>query len=337
MNSLLSIGRRAAFWCLLVWVASVAMVPTISDAQEKYPERAIEITIAAQAGGIVDGSGRIFGDELSQLLKVPVVPINRPGATGTTAAAFVLTTKKDGYTILAASGSAMVLARHLLPEVPYVTLRDFVPIAMIFNTPSHISTKTDSPIKSFEDLVDAAKKNPDKLTYGTIGIGCDHHFFMEQIQYAAKFRAKHVPYTGAGEIYAAVMGGNTSLVVGSIAGGAAYLQGGKIRALIVNAEKRLQSFPDIPLCSEKGISGHLVNSWVGLFAPAGTPEPVLNALFKASESVIKSKNFTSRIEKYGASGTTVPYYTPAAFKQFIEEDEKASAAIAKEIGLKPKK
>ena len=157
-----STGKRwfhYGVFILLAWI-SVSLPTGTIEAQEKYPSRNIDLIIAFGTGGTTDLNGRIFADELSKVLNVTVVPSNKPGATGGVGAVYVLKSKKDGYTLLFNTISGMVLAHHLLPDIPFDTLRDFIPICMVAVSPCLLVAKSDSAIKSFEDLLDYAKKIP---------------------------------------------------------------------------------------------------------------------------------------------------------------------------------
>ncbi len=314
-------------------VAVLGLSCQSATAQATYPSHNIDLVIAFGAGGIADLSGRIFADELSKVLNVMVVPSNKPGATGTLGAVNVLKSKKDGYTLLFNSVSGMVFAPHLLPNVPYETLRDFVPITLACLSPIFIGVKSDSPIKTLEVLIDSAKKNPDKLTYGTVGPGSDVHLVVEQLQEAAGIKMTQVPFKSGAETYTAVLGGHVdvgSLVISSTA---SQLRAKSIKGLAMSGEKRLQSFPDIPTFAEKGFRQHFFANWTGFFAPAGTPQPILTTLIEASEKVLTSKSYIKRIEDMG---TEVQFLKPADFKKLIEEDDRAAGALIQKLGIKEK-
>lgn len=304
------------------------------NAQEKYPSRDVELILAFAPGGIIDLGGRIFADELSRVLKVAVTPINKPGATGITGTKFVLTTKKDGYTLLVNSISGLVITRYVLPDVPFVTLRDLVPISTINFAPSIIVVKNDSPFKSFDDLINDAKKNPGKLTYGTSGPGSDTHLLVEQLQDAAKIKFSHIPYAGGTESFSALMGGHVNFISNNLASASPHLKAGTVRALAVGQDNRNPFIPDVPTFREKGYAQHYIQYWAGVFVSKGTPKAAIDVLVSASEKVLKSKEYIKRIEDVWG---TVQYLSPSEFSKLIGEDDKAIAAVTKKIGLKPKK
>lgn len=333
MFSILSTRKLLVMFIILACF-SITTGIEITIAQEKYPARDIEVIVPFAAGGVLDLTTRIFAEELSKVLKVTIVPTNKPGATGTIGTIFVLKAKKDGYTLLANSISGMVIAHFVLPDVPFVTLKDFIPVTTIAVAPNTIVVKNDSPFKSFEDLIDFAKKNPGKLTYGSAGTGSDVHLVMEQLQDAAKIKLSHVPFKGGGEVLPAVLGGHVDFGSMTLTTAASNLKAGTIRGLVSGSEKRVSIFPNLPTYREKGYPQHFIGFWNGLFAPAGTPKSAIDVLSSASEKVLKSKAFMSRVEDLGASAE---YKNPAEFRKFIEEEEKILGTIVKQVGIKPSK
>lgn len=215
----------------LVFCLSFVFGSDVLYAQEKYPARNIELIIPWGAGGIADVTGRIFADELSKVLKVAVTPVNKPGATGTLGGTFVMGAKKDGYTLMANTISGMTLARLTLPDVTYDTIKDFTHISTIASSPTIVFVKADSPLKTFEDLLNEAKKNPEKLTYGTAGIGSDNHFNIEHLQTVAKIKMTHVPYKSGGESLTAALGGHVDMGVSLVGTVSSQLRAGTIRGL----------------------------------------------------------------------------------------------------------
>jgi len=317
----------------LVGFISLGLSSQIGYAQGKYPSRNIDLIIGFGAGGTADLSGRIFADELSKVLNVMVVPSNKPGATGTLGAVYVLKSKKDGYNLLFNSVSGMVFAPHLLPDIPFDTLRDFVPITLASVSPVFLGVKSDSPIKSLDMLIDYAKKNPGKLTYGTVGPGSDVHLVVEQLQEAAGIKMTQVPFKSGAETITAVLGGHIDVGSLLITTSVPHLKARSLTGIVMSG-KKLQAFPEIPTFAEKGFRQHFFTNWTGFFVPVGTPQPIVNTLIEASEKTLKSKSFISRIEELG---TQAEFFTPAEFKNLIEEDNKAAAALIEKLGLKEKK
>lgn len=246
---------------------------------------------------------------------------------------FALQAKKDGYTLVANASSGVLVPRYVLPDIPFVTLRDLIPICVIAISPKALYVRSESPFKTFEDFIDYARKNPGKLSFGTAGIGGDDHLVVEQLEEAAKVKFTHVPFKGGGEVVPAVLGGHVDFGSTSLVTAASNLKAGTFRGLVISGEERAPIFPDIPTFREKGYPQHFFKLWNGLFVATGTPQPILNVLVKASEKVLKSKDFKSSIENLGG---IVKYMEPAEVRKLIEEDDKNIATIIKQIGLKPR-
>ncbi len=323
------------------WVTSIlfffalALLPGVqARAQEKYPSRNIEVVIPWAPGGSADVFGRIFAEELAKVLKVAVTSTNKPGATGTSGAVGVAGAKKDGHTLMVNTISAMILAKFTLPDVPFDTLKDFAAITNIAVSPSIIFVKADSPLKTLEDLISAAKKKPGDLTFATAGVGSDNHFNTEQFMLLSKIKCTHVPYKSGGEAITAVLGGHQDFGTSVVASVASQLKAGTLRGLVHSGSKRLDSFPDIPTYAEKGYTQYFFSNWAGLFAPAGVSRQVVDTLSRASEKAINSKDFITRMEKMGAQPA---YMTPGEFKTYLENGLKAAEALAKQAGISPQK
>src|SRR5215831_758145 len=175
---------------------SLGSTTTLSWSQEKYPSRPIEMVVAFPAGGFADVTGRIFAEEMSKVLNTPIAPINKGGATGSLAATSMLNAPKDGYSILVNTLGGMVLAPVTLKDVTYDTNKDFYPVAFITSAPDGLTVRAESPFKNLNDLIDAAKKNPNKLSYGTAGTGVGGHFNSLILSQVTGIKIKHVPYKG---------------------------------------------------------------------------------------------------------------------------------------------
>jgi len=316
----------------LAWVVGIALCPptTHTLAQEKYPSRPIEMVIAFPAGGFADVTGRIFAEELSKVLNAPIAPINKGGATGSLAATAMLGSPKDGYSMLVNTLGGMVLAPVTLKDVKYDTNKDFYPVAFITSAPDGLTVGAESPYKTLHDLIDAAKKNPSKLSYATAGTGVGGHFNSLILSQVTSIKIKHVPYKGGGEYVPALLGGHLDFVIGTAIATLPQESAGKLRTLALMGGNKMKELPTVPTTVELGIKGDYMDSWAGAFVTAGTPKPVIDTLTSAAEKVIKSKEFGARIEK---TGGVVKYISPAEFRSIIERDKNTALEIAKKEGL----
>ncbi|MBI2087935.1 MAG: tripartite tricarboxylate transporter substrate binding protein [Deltaproteobacteria bacterium] len=300
-------------------------------AQEKYPSRPMELVIAFPAGGFADITGRIFADEMSRVLNVPIAPINKGGAAGSVAATGMLRSPKDGYNLLVNTLGGMVLAPVILKDVAYDTNRDFYPVALITSAPDGITVRVESPYKTLQDLIGAARKNPGKLSFGTAGTGTGSHFNAQIFAQNAAIKIKHVPFKGGGETVPAVLGGHVDFLIGTAIAFLPHEKAGKLRTLALMGRNKMKALPNTLTTSELGIKGDYLDSWAGCFVAAGTPKPVIDTLVAAAAKVIQSNDFIARIEK---TGGVVQYVPPAEFQAMIERDKNTAVDMAKREGLK---
>ncbi len=321
----------------LVIIFSLFMISLSSavylNAQERYPTGQIELVIPWAAGGFTDIAGRLFADELSKVLKTPVVPTNKPGASGTVGAAYLVRAKKDGYTLMVTTLSTIVLAPLILKGIPYDTEKDLTSLCKIIDAPSGPFVKADSPIKRIEDIVEFARKNPGKISYGTAGTGSDSHFNLEIFQDEAKIKLKHVPFKGGGELPAAVLGGHVDFASTVVTSLISLHKAGEIRILAITGKNRISASPEIPTYFERGFKQNYLSNWVGLFAPSGISKSVMDEIISASEKVSRSKEFIAKVEKIAS---IVDYNGPVEFKELVKRDTATAKAIVDRLGLSPK-
>jgi len=327
---MIRLNKRILPALALVTVIALSSVTTLSWSQEKYPSRPIEMVVAFPAGGFADVTGRIFAEEMSKVLNTPIAPINKGGATGSLAATTMLNSPKDGYSILVNTLGGMVLAPVTLKDVKYDANKDFYPVAFITSAPDGLTVRAESPFKNLNDLIDAAKKNPNKLSYGTAGTGVGGHFNSLILSQVTGIKIKHVPYKGGGEYIPALLGGHLDFVIGTAIATLPQESAGKLRTLALLGGNKMKELPSVPTTAELGIKGDYLDSWAGAFVTAGTPKPVIDTLTAAAEKVIKSKEFGTRIEK---TGGVVQYVAPAEFRTMIERDKNTALDIAKKEGL----
>jgi tripartite-type tricarboxylate transporter receptor subunit TctC len=338
----INIKRRTDFmrttkWTILAVVIGLGLLAGAGPlpAQEKYPSRAIEYVIPWPPGGSTDIASRIFANELQKVLKSPVAPVNKGGASATIGGTAVYRAKKDGYTLLGSS-LGWLLGSITLEGVPYDPLKDFVHITKVSTTPHGIYVRKDSPIKTLEDLIDRAKKNPGAVSCGTAGSGSDGHYNIEIFQKAAGVQLKHVPFKGVSEVPPAVLGGHVDIGIGVVSAWLSFISSGDVRTLAITGTSRLKDLPGVPTFNERGLKQTFLNNWVGFSAPTGLPQPVMDVLAQSSEKIVKSKEFIDAVEK---TGGVVEFMRSAEFQKMLEDERKIGDAIAENLGLKqaPKK
>jgi tripartite-type tricarboxylate transporter receptor subunit TctC len=270
---------------------------------------------------------------MSKVLNVTFAPVNKGGATGSVAASGILRASKDGYNLLVNTLGGMVLAPIVLKDVTYDSGKDFYPVAYITSAPDGLTVRAESPFKSLQDLIDAAKKNPGKLSYGTAGTGVGGHFNAAIFAQNAGIKIRHVPYKGGGEYIPALLGGHIDFVIGTAIATLPHEQAGKMRTLAFLSDNTMKALPGVRTASQLGVKGDFLDSWAGCFVATGTPKAAIDALVSAADKVLKSPSYIERIEK---TGGIAQYLSPAQFQAMIEKNKKTATETAKREGLQAK-
>jgi tripartite-type tricarboxylate transporter receptor subunit TctC len=271
-----------------------------------------------------DLSCRMLSDPLSKILGVPVVVENKPGGGGGVGADYVAKTKPDGYTILSGSNAAVILVP--ITQGLY-RLKDFRPICLFGRVPTLVVVRSDSPYKTIEDLVSFGKKNPGKLTLGSIGQGSYTYFTAEIFKAKSGVKMDTVPFNAPSNAMTALLGGHIDMLVDTLSAVRGVIESKMVQPLLVLPKTRF--LPGIPSFEEKGFSG-VVGIWLGYFVPSGTPEPVFQKLSQAFENATRSPSVTSQAEKLGI---TLDFIEGQKFHQEILAEYKAVEEAAKKMGL----
>jgi tripartite-type tricarboxylate transporter receptor subunit TctC len=299
-------------------------------AQSDYPTRAVTIVVPFPPGGVADITARPVADAMSRILKESVVVENKSGAGGGVGMQYVARAKPDGYTLLMALSSISIIpeADKVLGRDPMYQLAQLTPIARFTADPTVLAVRADSPYKSVKDLLDAARAAPGTIPYGSSGNYGTMHVPMEMLANAANVKMLHVPFTGAGPAIVALLGGQVQALSTGPSTIMGHLKAGKIRVLATWGEARHPALPDVPTLKELGYDA-VFSQWTGLFAPAGTPEPVIRKLRDAARQVVADPAFKTALEKVE---TPVQYLDQPQFKAFWDTDAHKLAAVVQKIG-----
>lgn len=296
---------------------------------QSFPTGPVNIMVPLAAGDAADTTARALGEEISKLLKTPVLTVNRPGAGGALGANSVVQAKKDGHTILFAQNSALTFRAVLDPQaVTYDALRDLVPLGISSRTPSFLVVRSDAPYKTFAEMIDYAKKNPGRVRIGHPGAGSVGDFCVQLINALAGVEMVPVPYTGAAPSITALHGGHIEGVVLALGALSAHIKSGAFRGLV--ASSRFPEFADIPTMRELGYREDLFGVWFSFLAPAGIPEDARKALAGAVEQAVKSPAISARLLPLGILQS---YATPEQMTIEIREEFKRVSDMARKTGL----
>ena len=314
---------------LLLILVSLLAVP-FASAQDTYPSRPITLIVPFPPGGVADIVGRPFADALSRELKSPVVIENKPGAGGGIGMGAVAKAKPDGYTLLLALSSISILpeADKVLGRAPLYQLDQFTPIARLTADPTVLAVRADAPWKTLQDFVADARKRPGAITYGSSGNYGTMHMPMEMFAHTAGLKLLHVPFTGGGPAVIALLGGQVDALSTGPSTVLQHVKAGKVRVLSSWGERRLASLPDVATLSESGYDA-VFFQWSALFAPAGTPEPIVARLRDAARVAAADPRFVSTL---ATVETPVQYLDAPELRRFWDADAKKLAQAVQRVG-----
>lgn len=306
-------------------VLSVAAV-----AQDAYPGRPVTMVVPFPPGGVADTVGRPVAEAMSRALNQPIVVENKPGAGGGIGMAQVAKAKPDGYTVLLALSSLVVIpeADKVLNRAQMFRIDQLKPIARFTADPTVLVVRADSRWATYADFIAAAKSQRPQLTFGSSGNYGTMHVPMEQLKAATSARMLHVPYTGAGPAILALLAGQIDALSTGPASVLSQIQAGKLRALAHWGEGRLAALPDVPSLTELGVPVRY-SQWSGLFVPAETPTDVVQALQKAAAFAAKDERAVAALN---AAGTSFQFQDMAAFDRFVQQDAQAMTTVVQRIG-----
>ena len=285
--------------------------------QAAYPDKPIKIIIGFPAGGPLDAHIRLLVDKLQSTLGQTVIVDYKAGAGGTVGAQFVAQSLPDGYTLLLANTGTMVINPAIYTKAPYDTLRDFQPIARTAQQPLALIVNKDVPANSLKELIAYAKANPGKLNYASQGNGSVSHIGTEIFKQTTGVDMVHVPYKGSGPAVQDVLAGQVQVFITTPPSVMQHVQSGKLKGLAVTGKNRHPGMPNVPTTAEAGLASFQLESWVALYAPAGTPAPVVS---KLTDSVKKSLALPEIKERADAAGVELRYLNPPAMDALLKKE-----------------
>jgi tripartite-type tricarboxylate transporter receptor subunit TctC len=315
--------------CMLGLLLAACMA-TLAMAQDAYPSRPVTMVVPFPPGGVADTVGRPVAEAMARHLKQPMVVENRAGAGGGIGMAYVAKAKPDGYTVLMALSSLVVLpeADKILNRSQMFRVDQLKPIARFTADPTVLVVRADSPWKTYAEFMAYVKANPGKVTFGSSGNYGTMHVPMEQLKVATSSFMLHVPYTGAGPAVLALLAGNVDALSTGPASVLQHIKGGKLRALAHWGDGRLAVMPDVPSLKELGV-GVQYSQWAGLFVPADTPANAVEALRQAARFAAQDPRAVAAL---AGAGTAFQFQDAPEFDRFVQDDAKGMAALVQRIG-----
>lgn len=306
-----------------------AAAPAISQTPG-YPSKPIRMIIPSTPGGGTDFIGRLLSTKLAEMNGWSVVPDNKPGAGTALGLAEAARASPAGYDLVVGQTDNVSLIPLLL-KVAYDPIRDLTPVALVATTPMILVVPENSPYKTLNDMVQAAKAAPGTLSYGTSGTGGGAHISMELLQGAAGFKAQHVPYKGSTPALADVMGGHLAMAATSISSATTLLKSGKMRALAVTSPRRVAAVPEVPTVAEAGLQHADFVTFYGIFAPAGLPPPLLQRLNADFNKILAMPDVRSALQGNGLEPQPI---SAEEFAAMVKADIQKNRAVIQSAHIK---
>jgi tripartite-type tricarboxylate transporter receptor subunit TctC len=312
-------------------VLLLSFAASFSALAQDWPAKPVRFIVPFPPGGSVDPLARLLGVKLGDALKQQFVVENRPGAGGSIGTAAAAKAPADGYTFLVVFDSHGV-NQALVANLPYDTAKDFAPVMLVGTAPYAIATKTDAPWKSFADVVAASKAKPGSVSIGSIGNGTLGHLVLVQAQQQCGCQITHVPFAGGGPMNQNILGGQIDMGAGSVALLTPQVRGGKMRAIATTGEKRATSMPDVLTMIEQGFTGLTAYAWWGIYAPAGTPKPIIDRMHAELVKVLGQADVRKTLGD--SLGMDLVVSTPEALQKWTLEQLARWGKIVRDNGIK---
>mgnify|MGYP000243356751 CR=1 FL=1 len=321
--------------CMFRWVLMGALLGGLASGvqaqQISAPDKTIKLVVPFPAGGGTDAFARPLAAQLTKQLGKQIIIDNRGGAGGTLGASIASKAAADGYNFFVGAAHHAI-APSMYPNLDYDIEKSFVPVAMIANPPQVIVVNPKNvQVKNLKEFIELLKKNPGKFNYASAGNGSTHHLAGEQFKMLTKTFVTHIPYRGAGPAMQDLIAGQVDIEFDGLGSSAPQIKNGAIVALAVASQKRAPGFPDVPTAAEAGLVGYEVSTWYGLFAPKGTPQPIVDKMIAEVQKAINTPELKAT---WTNNGSDTPNLSGDAFGRFVNADIKRWAGVAKASGAK---
>jgi tripartite-type tricarboxylate transporter receptor subunit TctC len=298
---------------------------------QQWPNRPIKYIVNFAPGGTTDILARMLGSKLSEALGQPVVVENKPGQAGSIGAAELARAAPDGYTIGAGTISSHAINVSLYSKLPYDVLKDFAPITLLATLPNMLVIHPSIPANNVQELIVFLKANPNKHSFGSAGNGTSQHMSGELFKTMTGVQMQHIPYKGSGPMIPDLLGGTLSMSFENLTTAYPPARQGKLKALAVTSAKRSFLAPEVPTLAESGLAGYDISSWQALFAPGGTPKPIIDRYYAETVKALKAPDVVKRLQDLGLDAGGI---TPEEMTAKLREDIPRLGKIVRDSGAK---
>lgn len=325
---------RAPVWTRLVASALFALVAVPASAQQApapWPATPIRYIVPFAPGGTTDILARVVGEKLSTALGQQVVVDNRAGQGGSLGSAELARAAPDGYTIGGGTISSHGINASLYDKLPYDPVTSFAPITLYATQPNVLLVHPSVPAKDVREFIQLLKANPDKYSFGSAGAGTSQHISGEMFKTMAGVKMQHIPYRGSGQMLPELLGGTLPVAFDNVASAIPHIKAGKLRALAVTTATRSAVVPDVPTLAESGLAGYELSSWQAVFAPAGTPKPIVDRLYSEISKILQMPDVQKRLSDLGLDLSGMP---PQQLEALVKADVPRLGKIVKDSGAK---
>jgi len=290
--------HKRHFLMALGCAAMVAAVPGV-HAQDNWPDKPVRYIVPFSPGGVSDGVARLLAEQLSKQLGQNVIVENRPGVSGILGTQLVARAPADGYTVMGGTITTHAVNPFFVKSLSYDPVKDFTPVALIGMVSNALVVREDSKFNSVQEVIDAARAAPDTLTYGTAGPGTSQHLSGQLFQSISGTKLRQIAYKGGSQSMVDLIGGQIDMVFETVAAARPMIDGKRVKVLGVTSAKPLADLPGVKPLAELGVPGFEMQSWQGVFAPAGTPQPIVDKLAKEVAIAVKMPEFSAKLLQLG--------------------------------------
>jgi tripartite-type tricarboxylate transporter receptor subunit TctC len=329
MNHQFKPNRRLAMVLSALGAINFASLNAQAQTSNPWPDRPIKLVVPYPAGGAADQTARMISTALGERLKTQVVVDNRAGANGSIGAALVAKAPPDGYTLLL-DATGFTVNPSLLKQMPFDAAKDLAPVSLLMQVPMLLVVPANSPYKTVAELMAAARAQPGKLSFASAGNGSAQHLAGEMFKQGAQLFITHIPYRGGAPALSDLMGAQVDLMFSAMPASYPLVKSGKLRALAVTSPKRIAVLNQLPTLAEAGMPGFTAQEWNGLWAPAGTPQPVLERLESELRATMSQPDIRQRL---GANSAEAVGSSRAEFTAFVGLETAKWARVIKTAGV----